>query len=91
LLSVLQIRPSADGKKRKRKLKIIKEGTEGGEVQEIEQDIVERVFILRPKINSLMTHRKSVVFLEVGANKDAVKESMLEELHSIYPVYYKKL
>jgi putative hemolysin len=83
LLSVLQIRPSADGKITEEELKIIKEGTEGGEVQEIEQDIVERVFILETE-NQLMTHRKSVVFLEVGANKDAVKESMLEELHSIY-------
>jgi putative hemolysin len=91
LLSVLQIRPSRRKKTEEEIKAIIKEGTEGGEVQEIEQDIVERVFILRPKINSLMTHRKSVVFLEVGANKDAVKESMLEELHSIYPVYYKKL
>jgi putative hemolysin len=34
-----------------------------------------------------MTHRKSVVFLEVNANKEAVKEFMLQELHSIYPVY----
>jgi putative hemolysin len=32
-----------------------------------------------------MTHRKSVVFLEVNANKEAVKEFMLQELHSIYP------
>jgi putative hemolysin len=91
LLNVLQIRPSADGKVTEEEIKaIIKEGTEGGEVQEIEQDIVERVFHIGDrKINSLMTHRKSVVFLEVGANKDAVKESMLEELHSIYPVFNK--
>jgi putative hemolysin len=48
-------------KQPKREIKaIIKEGTEGGEVQ-IEQDIVELVFILEIKINSLMTHRKSVV------------------------------
>jgi putative hemolysin len=45
LLNVLQIKPTADGKVTEEEIKaIIKEGTEGGEVQEIEQDIVERVF-----------------------------------------------
>jgi ribosomal protein L29 len=34
-----------------------------------------------------MTHRKSVVLLPLHSNKDQVKESMLKELHSIYPVY----
>jgi putative hemolysin len=45
LLKVLQIKPSADGKVTEEEIKaIIKESTESGEVQEIEQDIVERVF-----------------------------------------------
>ena len=89
LLNVLQIKPTADGKVTEEEIKaIIKEGTEGGEVQEIEQDIVERVFHIGDrKINSLMTHRKSVVLLPLHSNKDQVKESMLKELHSIYPVY----
>lgn len=89
LLRILQIRPSADGKVTEEEIKaIIKEGTEGGEVQEIEQDIVERVFHIGDrKINSLMTHRKSVVFLPLQATKSDVKKFMLEELHSIYPVY----
>jgi putative hemolysin len=52
------------------------------EVQEIEQDIVERVFILATeKINSLMTHRKSVIFYTVSLEKSEVKKFMLEELH----------
>ncbi|MFL9831865.1 hemolysin family protein [Flavobacterium sp. ARAG 55.4] len=89
LLKVLQIKPSADGKVTEEEIKaIIKEGTEVGEVQEIEQDIVERVFHIGDrKINSLMTHRKSVVMLPLLANKDQVKEFMLQELHSFYPVY----
>jgi putative hemolysin len=33
-----------------------------------------------------MTHKIGSV-LEVNANKEAVKEFMLQELHSIYPVY----
>ena len=83
------IKPSADGKVTEEEIKaIIKEGTEGGEVQEIEQDIVERVFHIGDrKVNSLMTHRKSVVFLPLEADKFKVTELMLKELHSVYPVY----
>jgi putative hemolysin len=89
LLNILQIRPTADGKVTEEEIKaIIKEGTEVGEVQEIEQDIVERVFHIGDrKINSLMTHRKSVVMLPLESNKSQVKEFMLKELHSFYPVY----
>ncbi|APA00856.1 hemolysin [Flavobacterium commune] len=89
LLNVLQIRPTADGKVTEEEIKaIIKEGTEVGEVQEIEQDIVERVFHIGDrKVNSLMTHRNSVVMLPLDSNKSQVKEFMLQELHSFYPVY----
>lgn len=89
ILDLLQIKPTADGKVTEEEIKaIIKEGTEGGEVQEIEQDIVERVFHIGDrKVNSLMTHRKSVVFLPFDANKEQVRQLMLKELHSIYPVY----
>jgi putative hemolysin len=89
LLDILQIKPTADGKVTEEEIKaIIKEGTEGGEVQEIEQDIVERVFHIGDrKINSLMTHRKAVMMLPLHSNKEHVREFMLKELHSIYPVY----
>jgi putative hemolysin len=89
LLKILMIKPNNDGKITEEEIKaIIKEGTEGGEVQEIEQDIVERVFHIGDrKVNSLMTHRKSVVFLPVTANREQVREIMLKELHSVYPVY----
>ena len=49
---------------------------------------MERVFHIGDrKVNSLMTHRKSVVFLPLHANKNQVKELMLKELHSIYPIF----
>ncbi len=89
ILNLLNIKPTADGKVTEEEIKaIIKEGTEGGEVQEIEQDIVERVFHIGDrKVNSLMTHRKSVVFIPLNSNKNQIKELMLKELHSIYPVF----
>ncbi|MEO8515637.1 MAG: hemolysin family protein, partial [Flavobacterium sp.] len=89
LLKVLKIKPTADGKVTEEEIKaIIKEGTEGGEVQEIEQDIVERVFHIGDrKVNSLMTHRKSLVYLSIEDDDlQSLKEKVLDELHSVYPV-----
>lgn len=88
LLKIFGIRPTADGKVTEEEIKaIIKEGTEGGEVQEIEHDIMERVFHIGDrKVNSLMTHRKSVAYLSTDADNEKVREIMLDELHSVYPV-----
>jgi putative hemolysin len=88
LLKILQIKPTADGKVTEEEIKaIIKEGTEIGEVQEIEQDIVERVFHIGDrKVNSLMTHRKSIVYLSYEDSVEEIKAKVLDELHSVYPV-----
>lgn len=88
LMKIFRIRPTADGKVTEEEIKaIIKEGTEGGEVQEIEHDIMERVFHIGDrKVNSLMTHRKSVAYLSTDDKIDSIREIMLEELHSVYPV-----
>jgi len=88
LLKLLKIKPTADGKVTEEEIKaIIKEGTEGGEVQEIEQDIVERVFHIGDrKVKSLMTHRKSIVFLSYEDGFEKLKSKVLNELHSVYPV-----
>ncbi len=88
LLKLLQIKPTADGKVTEEEIKaIIKEGTEVGEVQEIEQDIVERVFHIGDrKVNSLMTHRKAVDYLRYTDSVEEVKAKVLSDLHSIYPV-----
>src|SRR5690554_90818 len=88
LLRLFKIKPNEDGRVTEEEIKaIIKEGTEGGEVQEIEQDIVERVFHIGDrKINSLMTHRKSVVYLSLEDSLEEIKQKILEEIHSVYPV-----
>ena len=93
VLDVFKIKPTADGKVTEEEIKaIIKEGTEGGEVQEIEQDIVERVFHIGDrKVNSLMTHRKSLVYLSLDDTFQELKEKVLDELHSMYPVCVENL
>lgn len=88
MLKLFRIRPTADGKVTEEEIKaIIKEGTEVGEVQEIEQDIVERVFHIGDrKVNSLMTHRKSVDYLSLEDDFATLKQKVLDEIHSVYPV-----
>ncbi len=66
---------------------IIQEGTEGGEIQEVEQDIVERVFNLGDRnISSIMTHRSDVVWLDVNDSNEEIKKTVQENLFSVYPV-----
>ncbi|WP_091309882.1 hemolysin family protein [Flavobacterium terrigena] len=88
ILKVFKIKPTADGKVTEEEIKaIIKEGTEVGEVQEIEQDIVERVFHIGDrKVNSLMTHRSEIVYLLLSDSVTEIKEKVLVDLHSFYPV-----
>ncbi|SEI02209.1 putative hemolysin [Paenimyroides aquimaris] len=88
LLNILNIKPTADGKVTEEEIRsIIKESTEVGEVQEIEQDIVERVFNIGDlKVNALMTHRKSVMYLDFEDTIQELKDKVTEDLHSFYPV-----
>lgn len=93
ILDTFRIKPTADGKVTEEEIKaIIKEGTEVGEVQEIEQDIVERVFHIGDrKVNSLMTHRKSVDYLSLNDSPEQLKSKVLNDLHSFYPVCHENL
>ncbi len=66
---------------------IVQEGKEDGEVQEVEQDIVERVFMLGDlKVSSIMTHRSEVVVLDVNFTNDDVMGVLNENLYEAYPV-----
>lgn len=89
LIKLLRIKQSSDGKVTEEEIKaIIQEGTEGGEVQEIEQDILERVFHLGDRtISSLMTHRNDVIFIDIGDSREEVREQVEKELHSVYPIF----
>jgi len=89
LIKAFRIKPSSDSKVTEEEIKaIIQEGTEGGEVQEIEQDIVERVFHLGDRdISSLMTHRNDMIFLQISNTAEMVRSTLNQEMHSLYPVY----
>ena len=67
---------------------LIKEGAEGGEVKEVEQDIMERALVLGDlRVESIMTVRGDVATLSVNMTADDVMHLISQELHSSYPVY----
>lgn len=66
---------------------LIEESTVDGEIQEIEQDIVERVFALGDRrISELMTHRSDLIWLDITDPLSVVKQKAAKEMHSTYPV-----
>lgn len=66
---------------------IIREGSKGGVIEEIEHDIVKNAFELSDrKVNSLATHRKEIISINSDASFSEVKEIFYKEGFSSYPV-----
>ncbi len=66
---------------------IINEGTEQGTLEETEQEIIERVFHLGDRnITSLMTHRSDIVWFNISDTEETIKDKILKDPHSVYPV-----
>jgi len=66
---------------------MVAEGTEDGEVQEVEQDIVDRVFSLGDRtVESIMTSRNDIVWLDKNMGADEVSAMVNENLFEMYPV-----
>ncbi|MFR8963217.1 MAG: hemolysin family protein [Bacteroides uniformis] len=66
---------------------IVQEGMKDGEVQEVEQDIVERVFLLGDlKVNSIMTQRMDIIWLDLGMDKSQIKKVLEYKMFDMYPI-----
>lgn len=66
---------------------IIKESTLYGEINEIEQELVRRVFALGDrKVSELMTHRRDLIWFDITSDLDSIKKKIQKEVHSVYPV-----
>ncbi len=87
IIKLLGVKPSLDSTVTEEEIKaMVQEGAEDGEVQEIEQDIVERVFHLGDrKVSSLMTHHSDMVWLDMDEPDENLWEEIRAELHSVYP------
>lgn len=68
-------------------LAAIEKGTNTGEIQEVEQDIVGRVFDLGDRdIESMMTYRNELVCIDIKDDRQKVLDTVQHEIHSFYPV-----
>ncbi len=66
---------------------IVKESAEKGEILNIEQDIVKRVFALGDrKVRELMIHRSDIVWFNVGDDLSIIKSKAELEPHAVYLV-----
>lgn len=88
VVKMLGIDTAEDSKVTEEEIKaIVKEGYDDGEVQEVEHDIVERVFTLGDRrVDSIMTHRGEMVWLDVMDSTEKIKEKVESNLFDIYPV-----
>lgn len=85
---VFNIKRSSDDAVTEEEIKtLIGEGTEAGTIEEAEQAIIERVFHLGDRnITSLMTHRSDIIWFNLDDNEDKIKEKIINEPHSNYPI-----
>ena len=66
---------------------MIDEGTESGEVQEVEQDIVDRVFSLGDRsVSTIMTHRNDMVSIDIDMTNTEIFQVVCEHLYQVYPI-----
>ncbi len=66
---------------------LLQESKEDGEIKEVEQDIVERVFLVGDmNIGSIMTHRSEINWLDVKMTTVEIKEELKKDVYEVYPV-----
>ena len=88
LLKIFGIAQQNESKVTEEELRsLVKESAEGGEIQDIESNIVSRVFELGDrKVGSLLTHRSDLVFFDLHDSRAEVLQKISQEKHSAYPV-----
>lgn len=66
---------------------VMRESLDDGEIDEVEHDIVERVFNLGDRnVSSIMTHRKEVVFLDIDEGVEQLRMKVRKNVFNTYPV-----
>ncbi len=92
IMKLLRITPQNQAITEEEIKNIIQEGTTGGVIDEIEQEIVENVFHLGDrKITSLMTNRQDVTWLDSSDEPAVNKQKIIDSKHSIYPLCHDSL
>lgn len=71
---------------------MVEEGTKQGEIKDVEQDMIEKVFSMGDRrISSLMTYRDNIKWLEINMERSEFVRYVRENLHSNYPVCEKNI
>ena len=66
---------------------IIQEGKDSGEVQPMEEDLVNRIFMMGDlTVGSIMTSKHDLVCLDLGQGAEEIKTVIRENLYEVYPV-----
>lgn len=88
VLRLLQMKPSTEPRVSEEEIKLlIREGAKSGVLNITEQDIVERTFRLGDKkVNTLMTSRKEIVWLDVDSPFKILRSKIAKHPHSHFPV-----
>jgi len=93
ILSLLRVPPNREALVTEEEITaLIAQGATTGVIDEIEEEIVKRVFHLGERsIDALMTHRHDVVWLKQGEDAAQHQAKILAEAHSVYPVCQENL
>ncbi|MGE5425010.1 MAG: hemolysin family protein [Syntrophothermus sp.] len=88
LMNFFNVRKRSESQVTEEEIKaLLEEGTEGGAIQEIEQDIVERVFHLGDqRIGALMTTRGNIIWLDSNDTNEQNLQIIKDNTHSVYPL-----
>lgn len=87
LLRILQIKPAEPTVSEEEVRLLIKEGARVGIFEIAEKDIVERTLALGDrKVNSLMTTRKKIVWLDIDSPFKTIRSKIAKKPHSHFPV-----
>ena len=87
LVKIFKIRVKDNQVTEEEIMAIISEGTEHGAIEDVEKEIIDRVFHLGDRnITSLMTHRTDIVWFDMNEDEDSIRSKIREFLHSAYPI-----
>jgi putative hemolysin len=88
VLRLVRSRPSAEPPVTEEEIKVmINQARVAGVIEEVEQDMVERVFRLGDKrVGALMTPRKKIVWLDVNDSADRTRRKIMKSVYSRFPV-----
>ncbi|MBW4489015.1 MAG: hemolysin family protein [Trichocoleus desertorum ATA4-8-CV12] len=88
VMRLLGIRPSDEPMVTEEEIRVLlQQGTEAGTFEEVEQDMVERVFRLGDRrANALMTPRPDIVWLDLEDSLEENRQKITEGVHSRFPV-----